>query len=301
MDIKKQIQSILQEIEAYRSHSLFPEAKKRCQELAELIRQSKRLKNKEKHLATVSKKIKELENAARDFNGVTASVQMSAKEQAIVKKLFAYSTGEGADSAVMNGAIALCVFGQFKGALGEFNKLLTNDSFRVVAAKNIIRCHVGLDSLDDAVTQYQQWLSIQQFPDKQLEQIRPFLQGILKRKGVAKSLPKPQLIADVKEPETIATELLDIISIVIYLDVGAQKDIELDVSFQKKNIISVIIPSIDKTLTDYLQVGLKLNNVQFNSYDTIFFDSCVITEKNIISLGPKKGNYFLTLKILDTQ
>jgi len=301
MDIKKQVQSILQEIEAYRSHSLFAEAMKRCQELAELIRQSDRLKNKEKHLATVSKKIKDLEIAARNFNGVAASVQMSAKEQAIVKKLFSYSTGEGADSAILNGAIALLVFGQFKGALGEFNKLLTNDSFRVMAAKNIIRCHVGLDSLDDAVTQYQQWFSSQQFPDNQLEKIRPLLQGILKKKGIAKSLPEPQLIADVREPEPLMTELLDIISVVIYLDHGAQKDFELDVSFQKQNIISVIIPTLDKTLIDYLQIGLKLNNVQFNSYDTIFFDSCVITEKSIISLGPKKGNYFLTMKILDTQ
>ena len=96
------------------------------------------------------------------------------------------------------------------------------------------------------------------------------------------------------------TEFLDIISIVFSVDRGTPRDVELDVSFQKKDIISVILPGHDKALTDYLQVGLTLKNVQFNSYDTIFFDSCRVTEKNVISLGPKKGNYFLTLQILDT-
>jgi len=158
-EIKRHISSLLQEIEAYRSHSLFAEAKNRCEELTEFIQKSHQIKDKHRLLATVSKKIKALDNDIRAFEEAGALVQMSDEEQEVVKKLFSFSMEEGTDSAIFEGAAALLVFGQHEGAFKEFNKLLENDALRVIACKNILRCHMGFSSIDDAIKQYQIWLS----------------------------------------------------------------------------------------------------------------------------------------------
>ena len=66
-DIKTHIQTLIDEIEIYRSHSLFAEAKGKCIELAELIKKNDQLKNKQKLLSAVSKKMKDLEKDSRQF------------------------------------------------------------------------------------------------------------------------------------------------------------------------------------------------------------------------------------------
>jgi hypothetical protein len=190
MDIKENIKTLFREIEVYRSHSLFEEARGKCQKLGKLIRENERIKNKQELLNIVAEKIRDLKEDVRRVGHETASVQMSKREQALVKKLFAVPKKGGGDSAAMEGAIALLVFGQYHKALGEFKELINKNSLRVVAAKNIIRCHVGLSSLDDAVKQYEQWLSRGQFPPREIENIRSFLQDILKKKGVDKVLSK---------------------------------------------------------------------------------------------------------------
>ena len=298
MDLKKNIQIILKEMAAYRSHSLFAEAGKKCAELVALIQQSGKIKNKQMYLNALAEKIKDLKADARRFDEMGTAVKMSAREQNLVKKLFSYSLEEGADSAIWEGAVALLVFGQFKGALEEFNRLIDKPSFRIAAAKNSIRCHLGLDSIGDAVTQYRRWASDSSFASQELEKIRPFLQGLLDKKNIAETLPRPELATDSPRPETRRQKQIDILSVVITMDQRPKKDFELDITFQRKNIINAIIPDKNKALLDYLQVGKTLEDVQFNSYDAIFFDSCVITDKSKIGLGPKKGNYFLEMKIL---
>ena len=302
MDVKKHIQTLFREIEVYRSHGLFVEAKKKCREMEELIQQSDHFKDKQKLLTAVSKKIKDLENGARKFEEAGALAQMSTNEQDLVKQLFPSSEKKGTDSAALEVAVALLVFGQFEKALSEFNELIKRESFRLVAAKNILRCHVGHGSIDDAVRQYQQWSSSGQFPAGELGKIRSFLQDILKKGGVDKSLPKPEGTIDVKEDELPEEEFIDISSIVIPLDDESEegKDVRLDVSFQRGNVISVIISSANQVLIDNLKVGLRLNDVQFYSSAVVFKDSCIIFAKRQIKSGPKKGDYTLVLKIQDT-
>lgn len=296
MDLKKNIRIILKEMEAYRAHSLFVEAGKKCAELEALIRQSAKIKNKQKYLNVLAEKINSLKADARRFDEMGVAVKMSAREQELVKKLFSYSIEEGTDSAIWEGAVALLVFGQFQGALEEFNRLTDKTSFRIAAAKNIIRCHLGLGSIGDAVTQYRRWAADSAFSPAELERIRPFLQGLLDKKGIAETLPHPESAGDRPRRE----KQIDILSVVITTDRHPKKDFELDVTFQRKNVINAIVPAKHNVLLDYLQVGKTLEDVQFNSYDVIFFDACVITEKNEIRLGPKKGNYSLAIKILES-
>ena len=162
-DIKKHIQTLLLEIEAYRSHSLFKEAKRRYAQMADLIQKSHQFKNKEKLLAVISKKIEGLQDDLVKFESVGPASRMSTRDQDLVKKLFVSSIEQDDESTVLEGALALLEFGQFENALKELNRLIENDSSRVVAAKNIIRCHIGLSSIDAAVAQYRQWFSGDRF------------------------------------------------------------------------------------------------------------------------------------------
>lgn len=305
MDIIKHIKTLLREIEVYRTHGLYKEAEQRCRQLSELILQSDQVKNKQKVLDAVSKKIEDIENGARKVEAVEASGHMSTKEQALVKNLFSFSEEDKTDSADLEGATALLVFGQYEKALSEFNELIKRDSLRVNSAKNILRCHIGLSSIDNAVTQYQQWLSSGQFPSEELGKIRSFLQDILITKGIDKSLPEPEMaidVIDVEEHEIEEEGFIDIVSIEIPLNDELQegKGIGLDVSFQKENMISVIIPSTNQDLIDYFKVGLRLNDVQFFAVAIMFKESCVITAKEQIGSGPRKGDYTLVMEILNT-
>ena len=328
MDIQKHIQTLFREIEVYRSHGLFVEAKQKCGEMAELIRQSDQFKDKQELRTTVSKIIRGLENDAREFEEVEASAQITTKEQDLIKELFPYSEKKGTDSEALNVAETLLVFGQFERALSEFNRLIKRDPLRLIAAKNILRCHSGRGSMDNAVRQYQQWLSSGQFSSGELGKIRSFLQDILKERGVEKSLPKPEgtlgkirsflrdilkkggvdkglpkpeRTIDKKEDEIPEEEFIDISSIVIPLDDESEeeKGIRLDVSLQRGNVISVIISSTNQVLIDNLKVGLRLNDVQFYSPAVVFKGSCIVSAKKLIKSGPQKGDYTLVLKIQD--
>jgi tetratricopeptide (TPR) repeat protein len=302
IDIQKHIQTLLREIDIYRSHGLLVQAKQKCQEMAEVILQSNQVENKQKLMTAVSREIRCLENDARKREEAEASAQMSTKEQDLIKELFPSSEEEGADSAALKVAAALLVFGQFEKALKKFNELIKKDSLRLVAAKNVLRCHIGRSSLDSAVGQYEQWLSSGQFTSGELEKIRSFLQDILKKRGMDKRLPKPKGITDSKEDEIPEGEFIDISSIVIPLDNEAEeeKSNRLDVSFQRGNIISVTIPSTNQVLIDNLKVGLRLNHVRFYSPSVMFKDSCVVCAISQIKSGPKKADCILEMKILNT-
>jgi tetratricopeptide (TPR) repeat protein len=281
--------------------------------LSELVLQSDRIKNKQKVLDAVSKKIEDIENDARKVDAVEASGHMSTKEQALVMSLFSFSEDEVTDSADLEGATALLVFGQYEKALSEFNELIKRDSLRVDAAKNILRCHIGLSSIDNAVTQYQQWLSSGQFPLAELEKIRSFLQDFLISKGIEKSLPEPEVSVDaipevsvdaidVEDHEIDEEELINIVSIEIPLndELQEEKAVGFDVSFQKENMISVIIPRANQDLIDYFKVGMKLDDVQFFSVAIMFKESCVISAKEQIESGPRRGDCTLVMEILNT-
>ncbi|MFC1857566.1 hypothetical protein ACFL9U_05995 [Thermodesulfobacteriota bacterium] len=189
-------------------------------------------------------------------------------------------------------------FGQFEDALIEFNKMIKSDSLRLVAAKNIIRCHLELATLENAVTQYQEWLSNGQFPAEQLEQIRSFFQTILIKKRIPIKLPKPKIIKDTPITEPTIELSTDIISVTLPSTVATlYRNLELDVGYHNGPEVIVFIRQVDKALSDIFRVGMRLDDVQFNSRDITYTDPCIVSEKRFINLGPKKGHYAVTLKI----
>ena len=300
MDITKQIQSLFNEAKVYQSQSLFAEAREKYIETARLIRKSEGLKNKNKLITIISKRLKALESDVNGFEKLGASPRMSLKEEDVVKESLFLSKDKKTDTYALEVAAALLGFGQFEQAIKEFEQLLKRDTLRVAAAKNIIRCHIAVSSLKSALAEYQKWLYGDFFPSDQLEKIRIFIEAILKRKGIDKTLPRREAATADKATETNEETVLDIISVIITLDKGPQKGegLALDVSPQTGNIISVIVSDVDQGFIDNLEVGSRLDDVQFFSPIAVLRGSGIVSGKTLIGSGQKKGSYSIVIKVL---
>ncbi|UCD86869.1 MAG: tetratricopeptide repeat protein [Desulfobacterales bacterium] len=306
MDAESLIKSLLKEAELYQSQGLLDEAKEKYNNAAALIQKNEQLENRQNLLDTVSEKISALGSDFDRAEKAPKSPDLSPKVQDLIKNLFSFSDDRDEDATQLEGAIALAKFGQFERALAEFNELIKKDSLRVVSAKNILRCHIANGSLDDAIAQYEQWLSSDiVFSSQQLESIRIFLQSILDRKGIHKRLPSVVASAhfeaviqptDVDEHEIPEEEeFLDITLIGIRPQRG--RLIELDVNFQRGNTVSVIIPGKDKDTINRIQLGLRMDDVECSSAFAVFMASGIVTEKTRIDSGAKRGDYRIDIKI----
>jgi len=305
MDAVKQLKSLLQEAELYRSQGLLNEAKTKYLNASKLIKNDKQLKTRQNLIDSITKKIRNLNNTIDKVEKTTGKPELSSTVQDLIINKFSFSVGKDEDTGALDGAIALAKFGQYERALTEFNKLITKEQLQLAAAKNIIKCRIAFTSIDDAVNQYQQWFDNNIFTPDKLEKIRIFLQEILDKHGIDKSLPQAKEAVEDKgaekavEGELQEDEVLDVISIGIIMDSGPKKGelVELDVSFQSGNVISLLIPGKEKELIEDFKVGAILNDIQFYSSMAMFNGSGVIASLAEIKVGPRKGDYNLDIKI----
>lgn len=308
MDLKQQIKTLIQEAELYRTQGLLKESKNKYNKIISLINSNTQIKNRESLTAGIARKIEAVDNEILKLAEAPTLVEVPEKIQDLIKKQFAFAA-QDEDSAAIEGAIALAKFGQIDRALKEFGLLLDKDAVRVVAAKNIIRCHITRTSVEDAVIEYEKWRTSDKFSPAQLNSVRLFLEDILAKKGSAQTLPPvPEEAPSLEKGKAANEELqeeeyLDISAIKITFEDGPQKgrSIEFDVNFQSGNVLSLIISSKDKYIIENLNVGIKLNNVQFFSPIAIFEGTGLIAEKTQIGTGPKRGDYSLDIKILSTN
>ena len=183
-----------------------------------------------------------------------------------------------------------------------------------------------MDDVTQANERLSEWTSAGIFSKSQLENIDTFLKGLLDKKKVSPApatakpkkvqkekaekpkppepAPKEEVkaeapidagVSDIEEEE----EFLDISAVAITFDSGPNKgeQVELDVSFQSGNIISLIISSKDESLIENLKVGYRLDDVHFYSPIAIFRGSGVVSAMTQIKSGPKQGDYSLDIKI----
>jgi tetratricopeptide (TPR) repeat protein len=298
MGIKETIKKLLQEADLYKKHGLLDEARGKYTEAEQQVREHDKIQNQEKILKGIANKIRRLDSDTERVEKGPSSPKLSAKAQDLIKNLFSFSKTDSEEEALLEGAIALAKFGQFERALGEFNKLVEQDSHRVVAAKNVLRCHIQLSSEDAAADQYEEWAGKGQFPPGQLEKIRLFLVEILKSKGIQRDLTSVSMNEEIV-PEPEEEELIDISSIGIYFNAGPAKDrvVEFDVNFQSGNTLSLIISKNEAKTIEPIQEGDALNDLQFFSPIAMFNGSGVVSAKSQIKSGPKQGDFCLDIKI----
>lgn len=306
MDVKEQIQKLIQEAHLYRSQGLLRESRDKYGKLVDFIKKNRQIKNRENLISGVQRKIEAVEADIEKLIKAPATVVIPEKIQDIIKNKFALSAKDE-DSAAIEGAVALAKFGQFERAIKEFDLLLAKESVRLAAAKNIIRCYVSNAAFESAVKEYEKWSAGNRFKPEELNIVRTFLQNILTKRGISKTLPPVAVqfaaAAAPGDGETPEEEFLDISAIKIILENGPQKGraIEFDVNFQSGNVLSLIISSKDKNLIENLDVGVKLNHMQFFSPIAIFEGAGIVAEKTQIGTGPKRGDYSMDIKIVSTS
>lgn len=335
MDPKDQIISLLKEADLYQKQGLLNEAKERYKKATDIIKKNAGIKNGQELIASIVKKVVDLNQKINTINQAATKPAVSDKKQDLIKKLFA-SSGEKKDGRhALEGAIALAKFGQFDRALEEFERLLDDEAVRVAAAKNIVRCHLETDAPENAAQSFERWVGDDRFGTAQLDKIRFFLEGRFRKLGFDRELyqreetvsdedietlemvsdppaaenapgsgrrveSQPAVLEDMELPEE--DEFLDINSVGIQLQTGAQKGrmIELDVSFQTGNSINLIVSNKENALLTELEKGTELTDMQFFSPIAILNGSGVVTAKTQIKSGPKEGDYSLDITILTT-
>ncbi len=306
MNITKKIKILLQEAELYHDQGLLNEAMEKYNNVTKLIRSNEQLKGKQNLIKGISKKILALKNDIIKIEMAPKKPEVSAKIQDLIKKMVSFSPDKNEDLKALDGAIALAKFGQLKRAISEFNELIKKDSLRIVSAKNILRCHMALSSLDEAVAQYEQWISDDRFSTIQLDKLHVFLENTLKKEGIEIKLPRRKApkedtgVIRVKGPEIEDDDTLDINSIGIIVYSGPQKGqvVEFKVRFQLGNVVSLLISIRDKESIDIFKVGDMIYDIQYYSAAAIFKASGLITSVKKIKIGPLRGDYCVDIKIV---
>jgi tetratricopeptide (TPR) repeat protein len=314
MNIARKIKTLLQEAELYHSQGLLDEAMVKYNNATEIIQSNEQIKGRQNLIDNISKKILALKEDIIKIEKAPKKPEVSAKVQDLIKKMFSFSPDKDEDAKALDGAIALAKFGQFKRAILEFNDLLKKDSLRVVAAKSMLRCHMALSSVNEAVVQYEQWLSDDIFSTNQLDKLRVFFESILSKEGIEKTLPRRKTPADniesememvgidgvqVKVPEIEDYETLDINSIGITMDSGPQEGqvVEFKVRFQLGNVVSLLLPGRDKDLIENFKAGDVLNDIQYYSTVALFNASGIVTSVKKIKVGPRRGDYCVDIEV----
>ncbi|MBU0768879.1 MAG: hypothetical protein KJ687_07300 [Proteobacteria bacterium] len=326
MNIIKKIKTLLKEAELYHSQGLLYEAIAKYNDATELIQNNEQLKNKQNLLEGIYKKINVLNKDISKIELAPKKPEVSENIQDLIKKMYAFSPDVDEDAKALEGAVALAKFGQFKRAISDFNELLKRDSTRVNAAKNILRCHMTLFSINEAISQYEKWLLDDIFNPNQLNLVYIFFESLLKSEGVEETLPKTKEQVDkvkvavssendqvqVSEPEDAGLEksevesqaesedVLDVNSIGITVDTGPQKGqiYEFKVRFQLGKVVSLLIPSRDKDVVENFKIGSEIHGVQYYSNVGLFNGSGLVSAVKEITIGPLRGDYCVDIEVV---
>lgn len=170
----------------------------------------------------------------------------------------------------------------------------------LLAAKNILMCHMTLSSPDAAIAQFRQWVSRDEFSIKDLRYIRTFLENALLKQGIKAGLPQVAGASPEEgKPEEEEEDIIDISSVTIQLTNGPRKGeiAEFEVTFQLGNKISTIIPARQKDLANAFKPGLRLSEIQCFSSLAAFNGRGIVSGLERITSGPRRGDYSLDITI----
>jgi len=303
MDTVGRINSLLKEADVYQNQGLLVQSKEKYKSILETIKSSENLEGKEDLINTVQDKIHKVREAIADVDSAPDTIQLSDEVQGLITKLFSFSHNK--ESAAVEGAVALATFGQYEKALDEFRKLLSEGILPLTAAKNMLRCHLSLGQPEEAVTQFQEWITHNTFSVAELNKLRDFLQLILERDGFQAILPKIDVTSLVEESsvdiqeDVFEEDIFGIISVRIIFDDGfkAYPMRDFDVVFQFGNAITFEVNAMDKALLDFFEPGVLLSRVQCYADFFLFNAKGIISEKRKITTGPKQGLYSIVLTL----
>jgi hypothetical protein len=298
MSDRQRVESLVRQADTYRSQGFLATAKQKYKELLKLIQGHGKYSKNKKLISAVEGKIRSIEKDMREVTRTEPKPQLSGETQDLIQKLFSFSKSK--ETATMEGAVALAKFGQYQRALTEFMRLMAEGILPLEAAKNVLRCHLSLSPPEVAVTQYENWVSRNDFPPDDLKYLRRFLMHLLDKRGVKVEIPEiVERAGKARKKKKAEEEVLDISSVGVPLNWGPLKGetLEFEVSFQSGNTISIIVPSGKTQILEAFRPGVKLQDMQCYSLIAVFNGTGVISGKSQITSGPKKGDYTLDITI----
>ncbi|MFC1531905.1 hypothetical protein ACFL7M_00850 [Thermodesulfobacteriota bacterium] len=298
MPSKEQVESKLKEAELYRSQGLYEQSKQIYMDLLESIKKDSSLSQDKPLLNRINDKMKTVDDQMTEVDEATDTPALAEDVQNLISNLFSFSKNK--QVAAIEGAVALAKFGQYEKAIAEFQRLINEGNFPIMAARNMLRCQLTLSSPDTAVAQFKKWSSHNLFSQAELDHLREFLENLLEKEGIKADLPA----ITVKDPkkrkkEDRMEDVFEISSLCIRLESGPRKGQEhdFDVTFQVGNTVSLIIKAGDQVLADSFKPGIKLSRIQCFSPVSLFNCRGFVSEKSKIMAGPKKGDYTLDITI----
>ncbi len=297
MSDKEHIKSLIKEAEIYRKQSLLEPSKEKYEEVLRLIQNHESYSKGKKLIDTIKSKIRTVEENLVEIDQATDTPELSQEVEDLISQLFSFSKNK--DVAAMEGAIALAKFGQYKKALVAFQRLIKEGNMPLLAAKNILMCHMTLSSPDTAIAQFRQWVSRDEFSIKDLRYIRTFLENALLKQGIKAGLPQVAEASPEEGKPEEEEDIIDISSVTIQLTNGPRKGeiAEFEVTFQLGNKISTIIPARQKDLANAFKPGLRLSEIQCFSSLAAFNGRGIVSGLERITSGPRRGDYSLDITI----
>jgi len=292
------IRSFLKEAAIYRKQGLLVESKEKYLEALTMIENSQRFQNDKKLIDSIHNRIEIIEKDIQEFNQLNETVELTADVKNLILDLFSFS--KNADTAAIEGAVALAQFGQHERALTEFRKLIEEGTLPLLAAKNILRCQLDLSSPEGAIAEFRQWVYRGTFPKRYLKNLREFLVNLLERKGIKADLPEViETIAEKGRVQDKGEDVLDISLVTVQLENGPRIGdlVEFDVSFQTGNTVCFCIPAERKDLIEAFKPGTRLQNMQCYSVLAVFSGSGIVSGQTRIGSGPNQGDYALDITI----
>ncbi|MGM0609270.1 MAG: hypothetical protein ACQESP_12750 [Candidatus Muiribacteriota bacterium] len=302
MGLKEKIHSVNKEASLYRSQGMYEEALEKYKELFKLVTGYEGIKNKSALEKQIKSKIAEIKKRLNYYENEDTKNDISEDKKEIIKKLFSEKK-EDPEYKKFEEALTLARFGQFEDAVKDLTPFLKNKTFRYEAASNIVQCYRNMDKETHAKKIISKWLNDGIVSKKEAS----VLSG---RDEQVSTLPQekvyPEDMAALNESsdksgfDNDSPEIMEIESVGIKLtgNENINSDpVELDVSFQTGNHLSLIISSREKNIIDNLDVGLKLNDMCFYSPIAVFKSSGIVLSKHQIESGPKKGDWCLDIEI----
>lgn len=300
MTEEDQINALKKEAEIYFSQGLIEQSMLKFLELKDIVSKSEFYSEDVELNRYLKDKINLVSNELEEINTEREAPLLDDDTQDLIEDLFAFSDNDQMNE--IESAVALAKFGQYEKALEEFNKLLDNDTFPLVSAKNILRCYISLSASEKAVSQIKEWDLRKKFTGLELLELKKFLKKILKENR--------QLLLDAEsegnteeseDDEEEYSDFMQVYSICLHLKHGQKKvkKVDLKVTSQSGNKISFILQRDQKNISDSLAKGLSLQNVQCFSKESVFNTRAVVSKKAVITSGPYKDGYSFDLKLED--
>jgi tetratricopeptide (TPR) repeat protein len=300
MDLRKRIKALVKEGDVYQAQGLFKQSREKYLEIVSLIQDSEELSGDQQLINSVKDKISSVDTALDEIEKASETPELSEETQKLISNLFSFSQNK--DISAIEGAVALAKFGQYEKSLAEFQRLINEGIFPMMAAKNMLRCQLMFSSADTAIKQFKKWTSRTIFTKGELSDLKEFLENMLKKEGISVDLSSSSIafIAPDKKERRVE-DVFEISSIRTRLEDGPHKGMELDfdVTFQMGNTISFMVQADKRSLIDALEPGIRLSRIQCYSAISLFNAKGIVSDKKMIKVGPKRGDYSFDLTVAE--